>query len=143
MEPLVEGGEIYKLLTSKGHEEGCTSSCYDCIRDYSNQSVHQLLDWRLGLDIARLAKDSRAKIDFSVSYWHSFVFCTIQNMLNKNGYKTKVAEGTIIGEDPYKEQFMLIHPLWSESYVNRLINRLNGTFKPISVFGLSSINGGI
>ena len=143
VEPLIEGGEIYKQLTANGHEEGCTSSCYDCIRDYSNQSVHQLLDWRLGLDIARLAKDSRAKIDFSVSYWHSFVFGTIQNMLNKNGYKTKVAEGTIIGEDPYNEQFILIHPLWSETYVNRLRGRLNGIYKPISVFGLSSINGGI
>ena len=141
--PLVEGGEIYKQLTSAGHEDGCTSSCYDCIRDYSNQCYHQLLDWRLGLDIARLAKDSRAKIDFSVSYWHSFVFKTINNMLCKNGYKTKIAEGTIIGQDPYDEQFILIHPLWSEKYINKIISRLNGVYKQISIFGLSSINGSI
>lgn len=140
--PLVEGGEVYEQLTSKSHEEGCTSSCYDCIRDYSNQSVHQLLDWRLGLDIARLAKDSKAKIDFSVTYWHDFVFGTINNMLISNNYTTKVAEGTITGNDPYGEKFILVHPLWSEKHVNKLIGKLNGVYyKPISIFGLSNLKG--
>lgn len=138
--PLIEGGATYEQLTSKNHEDGCTSSCYDCIRDYSNQSVHQLLDWRLGLDIARLAKDSEAVIDFSVPYWHNHVFGTINNMLTKNGYKTKNAEGTIIGEDPYGEKFVLIHPLWSDKYINKLKGRLAGYYKPISIFGLSMLN---
>ena len=30
---------------------------------------HPILDWRLGLDIARLALDPAAPIDLSVSYW--------------------------------------------------------------------------
>ncbi len=139
--PLIEGGNVYEQLTSKGHAEGCTSSCYDCIRDYSNQSVHQLLDWRLGLDIARLAKDGKAKVDFSVPYWNDFVFGTIKNMLTKNGYTTKEAEGTLIGDDPYGEKFILIHPLWSDKYINKLKGRLNGFYKPISIFGLSKLNG--
>ena len=140
LNPLVEGGEIYNQLTSKDHEDGCTSSCYDCIRDYSNQSVHQLLDWRLGLDLARLAKDSNAKIDFSVSYWNSFIFKTINNMLLKNGYSTHSSEETIMGVDPYGGLFVLTHPLWSEQYVERLIEKLDGDYKPISVFGLTNIN---
>ena len=139
--PLNEGGEIYVQLTSKNHEEGCTSSCYDCIRDFSNQNVHQLLDWRLGLDIARLAKNKEAKIDFNVSYWNDFLFGTINNMLTKNGYTTNKAEGTIIGEDPYGEKYILVHPLWSEKYVNKLRGRLNGVYKPISIFGLSIVKG--
>lgn len=138
--PLIEGGDIYNLLTSKSHQDGCTSSCYDCIRDYSNQSVHRLLDWRLGLDIARLAKDSRARIDFSISYWHDFLFGTIKNMLEKNGYITKEAEGTIVGTDPYGEKFILIHPLWSERYINKLRGKLNGVYQSISIFGLSNLN---
>ncbi len=137
--PLIEGGNVYEMLISKGHADGCTSSCYDCIRDFSNQSVHQLLDWRLGLDIAKLAKDSRAKVDFSVPYWNNFVFGTINNVLSKNGYTTKTAEGTIIGDDPYGEKFILIHPLWSEKYVNKLKGRLSGFYKPISIFGLSNL----
>lgn len=138
--PLIEGGNVYEQLTSKGHATGCTSSCYDCIRDFSNQSVHQLLEWRLGLDIARLAKDNRAKVDFSVPYWHDFVFGTINNMLAKNGYTTNTAEGTIIGDDPYGEKFILIHPLWSEKYVNKLKGQLRGFYKSISIFGLSNMN---
>lgn len=141
VKPLIEGGEIFNQLTSKSHKDGCTSSCYDCIRDYSNQSVHQLLDWRLGLDIARLAKDSRAKIDFSISYWNDFVFGTINNMLGKNGYTTKKVEGTIIGNDPYGEKYVLVHPLWSKQYVNKLMEKLNDVYKTISIFGLSRING--
>ena len=47
----------------------CRTSCPDCLRDFSNLPYHPILDWRLGLDIARLALDPAAAIDFSVSYW--------------------------------------------------------------------------
>ena len=140
LEPLLEGGEIYTQLTSKDHSEGCTTSCYDCIRDYSNQNVHHLLDWRLGLDLARLAKDSDSKIDFSIPYWHDYIYGTINNMLQKNGYSTNLKEGTIIGVDPYGENFVLVHPLWSEKCIERLINKLGDYYKPVSIFGLSVFN---
>ena len=47
----------------------CTTSCPDCLRDFSNLPYHSILDWRLGLDLARLALDPTAAIDFTVSYW--------------------------------------------------------------------------
>ena len=47
----------------------CRTSCPDCLGDFSNLPYHPILDWRLGLDIARLALDPAAPIDFSVSYW--------------------------------------------------------------------------
>ena len=47
----------------------CRTSCPDCLRDFSNLPYHPILDWRLGLDIARLALDPSTPIDFSVSYW--------------------------------------------------------------------------
>lgn len=47
----------------------CTTSCPDCLRDFSNLPYHSILDWRLGLDLARLALDPAAPIDFSVPYW--------------------------------------------------------------------------
>jgi hypothetical protein len=47
----------------------CLTSCPDCLRDFSNLPYHSILDWRLGLDLARLALDSTAPIDFSVGYW--------------------------------------------------------------------------
>src|SRR5262249_34869104 len=49
----------------------CQTSCPDCIRDFSNLAYHNILDWRLGLDLARLALDPSAPIDLSFTYWQS------------------------------------------------------------------------
>lgn len=51
------------------HGGVCRTSCPDCLRDFSNLAYHNILDWRLGLDLARLALDANAAVDFSVSYW--------------------------------------------------------------------------
>jgi hypothetical protein len=51
------------------HGRMCRTSCPDCLRDFSNLAYHNILDWRLGLDLAPLALDANAAIDFSVSYW--------------------------------------------------------------------------
>jgi hypothetical protein len=41
-------------LVSEKHQNSCQSSCTDCIRYYSNQNEHGLMDWRLGLDLLRI-----------------------------------------------------------------------------------------
>ncbi len=51
------------------HGALCRTSCPDCLRDFSNLAYHNILDWRPGLDLARLALDPAAPIDFSVPYW--------------------------------------------------------------------------
>ena len=139
IEPLSEGGEIYNQLTSKEHQSGCTSSCYDCIRDYSNQNVHGILDWRLGLDIARLANSKEATIDFSVPYWYDYIFSTIKNMLESNRYTVEEMHGTLIGNDPYGDKYILVHPLWSEKHVDSLMRKIGGEYKPLSVFGITKL----
>ena len=138
--PLIENGVIYKHLTSCNHQEGCISSCYDCIRDYSNQSVHHLLDWRLGLDLARLSFDSKTIIDFTVSYWNNYVFNTIKNVLLNHKYSVEEFNDTLIGVNPYGEKYCLIHPLWSQKKINKLIGGLPGQYRPISVFDISKLN---
>ena len=64
------------FLTSPRHADlsnsGCTTSCPDCLRDFSNLAYHSILDWRLGLDLARLALDKSAPIDFDVPYWQEY-----------------------------------------------------------------------
>jgi hypothetical protein len=51
------------------HGTLCRTSCPDCLRDFSNLAYHNILDWRLGLDLARLALDPNVAIDLSVPYW--------------------------------------------------------------------------
>ena len=60
---------FYGPLVAAAHAGICQTSCPDCLRDFSNLAYHNILDWRLGLDLARLALDPNAQIDFSVSYW--------------------------------------------------------------------------
>jgi DEAD/DEAH box helicase domain-containing protein len=68
-----QGQAFYGFLVGTQHAgpgaNACRTSCPDCLRDFSNLPYHPILDWRLGLDIARLALDPAAPIDFSVSYW--------------------------------------------------------------------------
>lgn len=139
IEPLSEGGEIYNQLTKHEHLFGCTSSCYDCIRDYSNQSVHGILDWRLGLDIAKLAFSKDSIIDFSSSYWNSYIFSTIKNVLEINRFTVEKTQETLIGNDPYGDKYILVHPLWSEEYVESLIQEIGGEYKPLSVLEITNL----
>jgi Lhr-like helicase len=62
-------GSFYGPIVAPLHAGICQTSCPDCLRDFSNLTYHNILDWRLGLDLARLALDPAAPIDFSVSYW--------------------------------------------------------------------------
>jgi Domain of unknown function (DUF1998) len=47
-----ELAEDYRRHAAQG--DGCDSSCYRCLRDYSNAAYHPLLDWRLAVDLLRL-----------------------------------------------------------------------------------------
>lgn len=38
-------------LEDPEHSETCSTSCYKCLRDYSNMAYHALLDWRLAGDL--------------------------------------------------------------------------------------------
>ena len=35
--------------SDESHRQGCQDSCYTCLKNYENQTVHGLLDWRLAL----------------------------------------------------------------------------------------------
>ena len=47
-------GELAENFRGGRHANKCQSSCYSCLRDYGNVSVHGLLDWRLGLQLAEI-----------------------------------------------------------------------------------------
>jgi DEAD/DEAH box helicase domain-containing protein len=65
-------GPLVARVNAQGHPAHaalCNTSCPDCLRDFSNLAYHNILDWRLGLDLARLALAPNAPVDFSVAYW--------------------------------------------------------------------------
>ena len=139
IDPLSEGGSMYETLCSDKHMSECTSSCYDCIRDYSNQTVHSILDWRLGLDIARLAEDPNAIISFEVSYWKEYLSNTIRNILRIQGYLTELKNGLLIGKDSQGRPFCIVHPFWSQSKIQRISSKMDSSTRFISVFDISKL----
>lgn len=48
--------------TSPAHSE-CDRSCPDCMRSYGNRQLHNLLDWKLALDMAELVLDIPLNLD--------------------------------------------------------------------------------
>ncbi len=55
------------------HESECATSCHRCLREYGNMAHHPLLDWRLGLDLIRLALDANAQIDLAFAWWRPLI----------------------------------------------------------------------
>ena len=138
IKPLLPGGDIYEHLISDDHANECTTSCYDCIRDYSNQSVHGLLDWRLGLDIAKLADNDTAMIDFSAVYWEGHLNKTIRSILTSRGYTVTATEGTLRATNDEGNDIVVIHPLWSDDFINRLVAKMGGNPSPVSISTFAS-----
>lgn len=59
---------LAEVWMQQSHNHECDTSCNACLRDFHNLPYHGLLDWRLALDMARLAASSNATIDL-VSPW--------------------------------------------------------------------------
>lgn len=139
VKPLTKGGAIYELLCEDKHMNECTSSCYDCIRDFSNQNLHAVLDWRLGLDLARLADNPDAEIGFNIEYWRGYISTTILNILKLQGYTVSFKNNLITGTDQFGNRYCIVHPLWSKKRVRAIIDGMTGNVQPISVYDISKL----
>lgn len=117
IEPLLENGSIFKLLTNN-HQNHCDTSCYDCLCDYYNQQKHGLLNWRLGLDIAMLSNNNNLPLYTTEnSYWNSILRKT-ENILNNNYPNTKLNKENKFWYTYYEDKINFIyHPLWSDKYI--------------------------
>lgn len=119
-----DSGTVYEFLTSKNHEE-CAASCYDCLRDYSNQNHHSLLNWRLALDLADLAINPSVSLNFTQPYWQSYFTTYLGAVIqNKYGSPLSIVDGFYYFEDVHRgEKTLIRHPFWNDSYVNEICNK--------------------
>jgi len=125
IDPLLEGGRIYKILLDEKHLANCLSSCYDCIRDFYNQQYHSAINWRLGLDIAKLSNDGNTLVDFKTEYWGGYIKSTVSQLTKRlKGEMIEFENGTyiIIGVD---SSYLITHPFWSKQFVDELKKKLD------------------
>lgn len=107
------------------HQDVCDVSCHLCLRDYSNMSYHSLLDWRLALDMARIAAGNLT-VDMTSNWrrqpnpWRRLVETTIPAILRKLGYSGRQQFGNLWGytknTQHHARTLIEIHPLWMETH---------------------------
>lgn len=103
---------FYGPLIKREHEEECASSCHRCLRDFSNMAFHPLLDWRLALDMVRLALDPAASIDFQGA-WAPLVQRVVGSYFTGRGLARATFGGLDAGLDAtLREAVIVTHPLW-------------------------------
>ena len=68
----LDAGQVAAKWVLPEHAQRCDTSCNDCLRDFYNMQYHGLLDWRLALDMARLARDPSSKLDLDSDLGLSF-----------------------------------------------------------------------
>ena len=105
-------GRLSLNANSADHGAACQTSCHDCMRDYSNLAYHSILDWRLGLDMARLALDAAAPIDFSPAYWNGIADMAIQRLSTALPGSTIQAFAGLPSVVLGRRVIIAAHPLW-------------------------------
>jgi hypothetical protein len=108
------GTDFYGPIVQQNHREECRTSCPDCLRDFSNLAFHNILDWRLALDMARLALDPSAPIDFAVSYWQGLDTLAAQAYCSVTGLNF-IQYGTVVGGQDGSHVELITHPLWDDN----------------------------
>ena len=123
LKQLLKNGSIYEKLTEENHKDTCDCSCYDCLRDYYNQKYHEMLDWRLGLDLAQIAANNSyvPSIMDKSSYWYNLLLSRIEALKGQNSEEINIypqTESFIITIN--NEIIILAHPFWSKQKISKL-----------------------
>jgi len=101
----------------------CDTSCNKCLRDYNNMSYHGLLDWRLALDMARIAS-GEVQIDLmsdwktSPNPWKSNLQEAVQAAIVKLHFNSveQINDLRVFVRTQKNRNKVLIetHPLWRD-----------------------------
>ena len=116
------------------HATECDTSCNLCLRDFSNQPYHGLLDWRLALDMARIALSPANTIDLQTQWegqpnpWQPLVAsdqASIPALMKQLGYESSETFETLRGYiHPTKNKITIErHPLWQEDHTEWIAAR--------------------
>ncbi len=110
---------FHNPLVTPPHSHDCVSSCHRCLREFGNMAYHPILDWRLGLDMARLALDPGARIDLTESYWFDLVARIAPPYFGGLSLQARTFDTLPGGVDAFNnEAIVLIHPLWDTDAAN-------------------------
>ena len=102
-------------------------------RDYANLAWHCILDWRLAMDMARLALDTNAPVDLTVPYWQPLVAAVTTPYFNALG-STPASFGGLSAARFGARAELIVHPLWAANHPTVLRARAEATAAGITQF---------
>jgi hypothetical protein len=124
-------GEI--LAPHHSSVDNCQTSCPDCLRDYANLAWHSILDWRLAVDMAQLALDPNAQVDFTVPYWQPLVAAVTTPYFNALN-STPASFGGLPTARSGSSGEIIVHPLWAANHPAILLARAEAAAAGITQF---------
>lgn len=102
----------------------CDTSCNKCLRDYNNMPFHGLLDWRLALDMARLAASDQTIVDLVTNWgqyenpWQRMLRGPIPAAMRRLHFN-QLDPGTelrVYMKNNRNKILIETHPLWSDNH---------------------------
>jgi hypothetical protein len=104
--------QFHDRLVAPLHAGACDTSCPDCLRSYSNLAYHNVLDWRLAVDMARLALDAAAPLNLASPLWSRIADSAALTLLAaRPGYRQITLAGLPAITDGH-QVIIVTHPLW-------------------------------
>jgi hypothetical protein len=104
--------QFHDRLVDQAHAGACDTSCPDCLRSYSNLAYHNLLDWRLAIDMANLALDAKSAISLSSPLWARVADLAAATLEAARPGFSRTTFGGLPGLTNGREAIIVAHPLW-------------------------------
>lgn len=112
------------------HGERCDTSCNDCLRDFYTLPYNGLFDWRLALEMARLASASDTTVDLRSEWstesrnpWWRLLRgsdAAIPATMTRLGYDAPIDQGGLrayVNHHPNRKVALIeCHPLWTDAH---------------------------
>lgn len=101
--------------TGQKHSQ-CTTSCPDCLRSYNNRSSHNLLDWRLALDVVAMIQGRDLRLDLWQETSHKLA-STLAGVkdLGLNLEYREILGWPVLRNLDNSRGVALVHPLWIQN----------------------------
>lgn len=109
---IAEPGPFNDPLVAPLHAHACDTSCPDCLRSYSNLPYHNVLDWRLAIDMARLALDPAAPIALAFPLWSRIAGLAAVTLAGARPGYAQTTIATLPAVTDGRDVIIVTHPLW-------------------------------